>query len=134
MDDVLLHTYIQRFFILMISVGLAQAHPNYAIRGTSCVCVCVCVCRCMHVGGVGCISELVTKFACLYCMHALALIHMVIPVYNRQLYVQPVLLSASTKAFIPHFVGFFGMYCKKDSLPLNPIMDSSIETSLPGWY
>ena len=56
-----------------------------------------------------------------------------IPVYNLQLYVYPVLLSANTNAFIPHLVGFLGMYCRKDSLPLNPIMDSSIETSLPGW-
>ena len=38
-------------------------------------------------------------------------------------------LAVSTKAFIAHFVGFFGMYCRKDSLPLNPIMDSSHETS-----
>ena len=53
-----------------------------------------------------------------------------IPVYNLQLYVYPVLLSANTKAFIPHLVGFLGMYCRKDSLPLNPIMDF-IDRDLP---
>ena len=32
---------------------------------------------------------------------------------------------AKTNAFIPHFVGFFGMYCIKLSLPLKAIMLSS---------
>ena len=37
--------------------------------------------------------------------------------------------SARTYAFKPHFVGFLGMYCLKISLPLNPIMVSSIQIS-----
>ena len=38
-------------------------------------------------------------------------------------------LSAKTKAFIPHLVGFLGMYCRKDSLPLKPTIASSIDSS-----
>ena len=30
---------------------------------------------------------------------------------------------------MPHFVGFFGMYWMKPNLPLNPIIDSSTDTS-----
>ena len=39
------------------------------------------------------------------------------------LYVYPDLLSAKTKAFIPHFVGLLRRYCIKPRQPLNPIMD-----------
>ena len=34
----------------------------------------------------------------------------------------------------PHFVGFFGIYCRKDSHSLYPITDSSMYIALPGWY
>ena len=39
----------------------------------------------------------------------------------------PLAESASTQAFILHLCGFFGMYCRKPSLPLKPTMLSSIE-------
>ena len=58
----------------------------------------------------------------------------IIPVYNLQACVYPLLLSARTKAFIPHFVGFLGIYWIKCSLPLKPIMDSSTAISRPSLY
>ena len=45
-------------------------------------------------------------------------------------FVYPVCESDSTQAFMPHLVGFFGMYCRKESRPLNPMIDSSIASSL----
>ena len=48
--------------------------------------------------------------------------------------VYPLLLSARTKAFMPHFVGLSGMYWMKYSRPLKPIMDSSTATSRPSSY
>ena len=72
--------------------------------------------------------------SCIKCMFVLDREHnIIVPVYSRQLQVYPFLLSARTKAFIPHLVGFLGRYCMKESLPLNPIMDSSIDSSCEGW-
>ncbi len=51
------------------------------------------------------------------------------PVYSLQLNVYPVTLSASTKAFMPHLVGFFGIYCTHHSRPLKLTMDSSTAIS-----
>ena len=56
------------------------------------------------------------------------------PVYKCQLYIYPVWESARTNAFMPHFLGFFGMYCMKLSLPLKAIMLSSIHTSFESVY
>ena len=54
------------------------------------------------------------------------------PVYtwNEQQY--PFVASQHSHTFIPHLVGFAGMYCSHDSLPLTPTIASSTLNSLWG--
>ena len=49
------------------------------------------------------------------------------PVYSFQFQTYPLEESARTHAFIYHFCGFLGMYCRKDSHLLKPTMLSSME-------
>jgi hypothetical protein len=53
--------------------------------------------------------------------------------YPYILYVaKPVSASQRTNCLTPHFIGLAGIYCLKNILPLNLIMDSSLLKYFPG--
>ena len=56
------------------------------------------------------------------------------PVYTLKFQIYPFSESANAQAFIPHFVGFLGMYWIQLSRPLKPMIDSSIDMSRDGTY
>ena len=57
-----------------------------------------------------------------------------LPVYIWKLEKYPLLLSPSTHTFIPHLMGFIGIYCLREKRPVNLIIASSMATSLCGEY
>ena len=74
--------------------------PSISFRTTPCVALLLCVCE----------------------VHNTSL---VLTCIQFSIVVYPVMLSGSTKAFLPHLVGIVGIYCRNQSQPLKPIISYS---------